>query len=84
MSLNAGNITADAGMSKDIYDAMLANMSDGFPDGVSDEVKTGWRKLAYSIADGVIQHIEANMEISGDTQAGGEDNHTHPVSLSAT
>ncbi len=84
MALEIGDITAASGMSKDIYQNMLEHMSDAFPGGKpSEEVKTGWKKLAYCIADGVIRHIVDHMEVNGDTDTGGEDNHTHSASLSA-
>jgi hypothetical protein len=81
--MQAGNIEATSGMSKAIYDAMEANMSDAFPDGVPDVVQEGWKKLAFCIATGVVDHIKSNMDVDGTTAAGGADNHTHTVSLSA-
>jgi hypothetical protein len=60
-----------------------------------EQARHGWKKLSYAIAQGVIEHIKANMEIqgiqseidvgssnriaSGDTDPA--DSHTHPVSI---
>lgn len=71
MALEAGNINAENGMSKAIYDALYDKMKTNFPgEQPSEEVCDGWKKLAYSIAFGVIEHIKINMEINGITAEG--------------
>lgn len=102
MSLKAGDITAASDMSKAIFDQLDQNLlTDDEKNKINaDDLKNiqdGWRKLAYSIAQGVVNYLEANLEIvgvqtkgnvnasvSGNTNAGGTDNHTHGVNLSAT
>ncbi|NIM18414.1 MAG: hypothetical protein GTO45_41065 [Candidatus Aminicenantes bacterium] len=98
MGLEPGDITATGGMSKAIYDALFNNMKDGFPDSEpSEDVCQSWKKLAYSIAFGVIEHIKSNMEIKGITTKGDVSitisgstgiadpaDHTHSVGLSDT
>ena len=68
MALKIGDINATAGMSKAIFDEINIFMSPPFED-ISEEdmakIRDGWRKLAYAIAKGVIDHIIANMEIHG-------------------
>lgn len=62
-----------------------------------DKARQGWKKLAYSIAFGVIEHIKSNMEIKGITTRGNVTidvqgntkpevvgGHTHPVDISST
>lgn len=66
MGLEPGDITAAGGMSKAIYDALFNNMKGSFPDSKpSEDVCQSWKKLAYSISYGVIEHIKSNMEING-------------------
>jgi len=102
MSLKAGDKTAATDMSNAIYDQLDHNLlTDDEKSKLKSEdlknIQDGWRKLAYSIAQGVVNYLETNLEIvgvqtrgnvnasvSGNTNAGGTDNHTHGVSLSAT
>jgi hypothetical protein len=66
MALEAGNESADNGMSKAIYDALYDSLKANFDEEKPpDDVCDSWRKLAYSIAFGVIEHIKSNMEING-------------------
>jgi hypothetical protein len=97
MALNAGTINADSGMSQAIYEALYVNMKSGFENETpSPEVIEGWKKLAFIIAKGVIDHLKANMEITGISSTGtvtaevtaqsgsAEPNaHTHQVTLPA-
>ena len=68
MSLEIGNITANTGMSKSIYDQINTVLSPSLEE-MSEEdmekVRESWRKLAFAVATGVIEHIKSNMEISG-------------------
>jgi hypothetical protein len=79
MGLLKGDITASSGMSKAIYqevDTLLSPPLQQAVDGAEgdakekaqealDKSREGWRKLSYAIAQGVIEHIKANMEIYG-------------------
>lgn len=99
MALDAGNIQASSGMSKAIYDQLNQNLmtSEEKNKLKTDDLKNiqdGWRKLAYSIAQGLIGYIETDLEIAGirtsgnvsvpvngETQAAGQDNHVHVINL---
>lgn len=84
MALTVGSTAADAGMSKAIYDAINKQLAPPFQDAVNnasgdakakaqealDAAQDGWKKLAYAIAQGVIGHITANMEIYNITTQG--------------
>ena len=66
MSLTIGNRNATSGMTKAIYDELYAQLSpplSGMKAEDFEKVKDGWRKLAYAVSKGVIDHIKANMEI---------------------
>jgi len=56
-------------------------------------IRDGWKKLAYAIAKGVIEHLTANLEIygiktegdlsiTGDTGIALPNNHIHSINLS--
>lgn len=68
MPLKIGDVNATTGMSKAIFDQLNIILSPPFED-MSEEdmakIRDGWRKLAYAIAKGVIDHIIAKMEIHG-------------------
>ncbi len=67
MSLQIGAKTATSGMSKSIYDTIREVMEpiDGVEGQALEDIRDNWKKLAYAISKGVIEHIEANMEIKG-------------------
>jgi len=65
MEFNAGTINAEAGLSKYIYDSLIANMGTSFPGGVPEEARTGFKKLSYSIASGIIDYIKTETKITG-------------------
>ncbi len=66
MALNAGNQQAAQGMSKSIYDALYDALKSTFPDETpTDDVCDSWKKMAYAISVGVIDHIKSNMAIKG-------------------
>jgi DNA mismatch repair protein MutH len=68
MALIVGDQTADTGMSKAIYDqlqAMLEPVSGELSAETRSQLRESWKKLAYAIARGVIEHIMANMEVVG-------------------
>lgn len=68
MGISAGDNTAAGGMAKAIFDKLDAELGAGLaslsPE-AQTEVRNGWRKLAFAIAFGVVEHIKANMEIFG-------------------
>ncbi len=68
MSLKIGNITANTGMSKAIYDQINTVLTPSL-DEMSEEgmviIRESWQKLAFAVATGVVEHIKSNMEISG-------------------
>jgi hypothetical protein len=65
MALQIGPDDASAGMAKDIYDAMDQAMKPGVPPDSLEDARKGWRKLAFAIASGVVNHIVQNMEVAG-------------------
>ena len=112
MALSIGSAAADSGLSKAIYDqldAVLAPPLQAAVDAASDAAKPaaagvlasardGWRHLAFAVATGVVNHLVANLEVTGVTVSGtvsvpvtGQTNgpnvppaHTHGVALSPT
>ncbi|MBH0775549.1 hypothetical protein [Nocardia bovistercoris] len=109
--MTIGTAEANSGLSKEIFvqlDALLSpplqqavDAASGASKQVAQEALDGargnWRRLAFAIANGVITHLTANMEISGiqttgnvsatvagATGAAPPGPHTHPVNLSAT
>ncbi|OPY74877.1 MAG: hypothetical protein A4E65_03728 [Syntrophorhabdus sp. PtaU1.Bin153] len=93
MPLKAGSMDPPSEMSKAIFDQLDKNlMSQADKDAMKaadlEVIRAGWRKLAYSIAQGITDYINANLEIigvkatvTGNTGQGGTDLHTHSVSL---
>jgi hypothetical protein len=67
MALTIGNQNATSGMTKDIYDEISAVMEAGLDvdDETLQQMREGWKKLAFAVATGVINHLVANLEISG-------------------
>jgi hypothetical protein len=100
MALEVGNQDAASGMSKAIYDRIRDVMEPDLGELSEDDLgamQASWKKLAYAIARGVIEHITANMEIrgvqtrgnisapvSGNTGPAAPSNHQHAVNLSGT
>ena len=68
MGLEIGDIAAGSGMSKAIFDELNIIMSpplEGMPQEDMEKIRDSWRKLAFAIATGVIEHIKSNMDIYG-------------------
>lgn len=111
MALTIGTENADAGMSQAIYLEMDRLLSPPLQEAVNqaqgeakaeaqkalDEARKGWRKLAFAIANGVINHIRDNMEVfgittrgevttplQGNTSVANPGNHQHNVNLVGT
>lgn len=74
MALTSGDSTAASGMAKNIYDKLREVFEPGIGTGAeADQIRSGWKKLAYAVAAGVIQHVVSNMAINGITT---DTNHT--------
>jgi Flp pilus assembly protein TadG len=111
MTMTIGSAEADQGMSKDIYaqmDLLLAPPLQQAVDAATGDVRAvaqdaldaarkNWKQLAFAIANGVINHLTANMEISGIQTTGNvaatvngpslpapPGPHVHSITLSAT
>jgi Flp pilus assembly protein TadG len=110
LDIDKENENADAGMSQAIFLKMDRLLSPPLQEAVDnakdaatkagaqkalDEARKRWKKLAFSIASGVISYITANMEIFGVTVQGNvtttvtgntgtaePGNHQHNVNLS--
>lgn len=68
MALQVGDQAATAGMAKAIFDKLdeaLGPNIESMEPAARETVRDGWRKLAFAIAGGVVNHITANMEIFG-------------------
>jgi len=63
MAIEAGSVNADSGMSSYFYRAIEENLSSAFPGGPSEELKQGWRKLAFALADGLVKYINTELSI---------------------
>lgn len=73
MGLEIGEITSSSGMSKAIFDQLNTILSpplDGTPPEDMETIRDSWRKLAFAIATGVIEHIRLNMVIKEITTQG--------------
>ena len=100
MTLSVGNKDATTGMTKAIYDALREALEADLGE-LSEEQRTpiraSWKKMAYAIAKGVIEHIVSNMEVYGITTQGDvsttvegnsasalpiPNDHSHSISLS--
>jgi|SRR5215468_3135082 len=77
MALDIGNQQASSGMAKAIFDEINNQLSGGMSPGDLANVQPSWKKLAFAIATGVINHIKSNMEIFGIQSTG-------PVSTTVT
>ncbi|SRR6266496_992820 len=100
MALQIGDQGATSGMTKAIYDQMRAVLEDGLSGLDEDKkapIRDNWKKTAFAVAKGVVDHIVANMEIvgvtcqgnisagvSGNTGAAPPAAHVHAVSLTGT
>lgn len=63
-----GDLSANTGMTKAIYDKIRSVMETdlgGLSEDDLNAMRQSWKKLSYAIAKGVIEHIIANMEIYG-------------------
>ncbi|HET7461551.1 MAG TPA: hypothetical protein VFJ82_09880 [Longimicrobium sp.] len=68
MALAIGDEQASTGMSKAIYDQLEDSLGAGLAalsPADQEPVRDGWRKLAFAIATGVVNHLLSNLELSG-------------------
>ena len=68
MALEIGSPAATTGMTKAIYDKMnevMASSLDGLEPDQAEPIRDGWRKLAHSVATGVVDHIREHAEVVG-------------------
>jgi hypothetical protein len=65
MALDIGDSGAGGGMTKAIYDQLNAVLMPKVPEADLPDAQKGWKELAFAIATGVVQHILANLEITG-------------------
>lgn len=65
MGLDAGSADANDGMAKAIYDQINTQLKDLQAPDALPTVQDTWKKLAFAISVGVIQHIKDNIEIVG-------------------
>lgn len=97
MALDPGNIEATTGMAKAIFEQLKAALEPdlaGLEEKDMEPIRNGWKKMAYAVSRGVVDHLIANLEIAGirttgdvaasvagDTGTGGPDGHVHVVNL---
>ena len=111
MALVVGSENADSGMSQSIFleiDRLLSpplqaavNSAQGDAKAKAQEAldaaRSGWRKLAFAVASGVISHITTSMEVfgiqtrgnvamtvNGNTGTAAPANHTHTVNINSS
>ena len=66
MALDAGEKDKNTGMGNAIYVELEKALSETMkPNEPTDEMKAGWKNLAYAIANGVVQHLQEQSEIKG-------------------
>jgi hypothetical protein len=68
MPLQIGDQDASSGMAKAIYDQMRALLEPGLEGLAEDKkapIRDSWKKIAFAVSRGVIEHVTANMEIFG-------------------
>lgn len=73
MAMQIGAAAATSGMAKAIYDQIAANLEPDIAplkDADKTPVREGWKKLAHAIAAGVVNHIQANLELLNMNETG--------------
>lgn len=65
MALQAGDMSASTGMSLEIYEKINEVMQEGIDSKTLPNAQQSWKKLAFAIATGVIEHLKSDMEIKG-------------------
>lgn len=70
MALEIGDENATSGMTKAIFDQLDATLmsqekKDKLKPADLDNIRTGWRKLAFALAKALVPYLTGNMEISG-------------------
>lgn len=70
MALDAGNSACTTGLSKRIYDALLAAPGSGFSSPLSTAQEDALKAIAHSVATSVVAEIQANAIVSITVPAG--------------
>jgi hypothetical protein len=70
MALQPGNEDASSGMSQKIYEKINEVMKEGIGQATLPDMQKSWKKLAFAIATGVIEHLKSDMEIKGVQSSG--------------
>ncbi len=68
MAMQVGTVAATTGLSGEIFSRIDAHLSPPFEDDPAnaeahEAAREGWRQLANAIADAVVSHLIANLEI---------------------
>jgi hypothetical protein len=70
MALQPGDADASLGMSLKIYEKINEVLKEGIDQATLPDVQRSWKKLAFAIATGVIEHLKSDMEITGIQSSG--------------
>lgn len=70
MALDAGNSACSTGLSKRIYDALLAAPASGFSSPLSSAQEDALKAISHSVATSVVAEIQANAVVSITVPAG--------------
>lgn len=71
MAMNAGNADCTAGLSKRIYDYLVADARNGFVSPLDGAARDAVRALCWAVARGVIDEIATNADVVITTSDGG-------------
>ena len=64
MALNAGNANCTTGLSKRVYDYLVADSRNGFVDPLTDAGRDAVRALCYAVGRAVVDEITANADVT--------------------
>lgn len=70
MALNAGNSACSTGLSKRVYDYLIADSRNGFSASMTSAQTDAVKALCYAIARGVVDEIQADAVVSTTIAAG--------------
>jgi hypothetical protein len=65
-----GDETAASGMAKDIYDKLNELLKGPVPASDLADAQKVWKQIAFGVATGVVNHLLANLEITGVSVSG--------------
>lgn len=67
MAMEVGNLNAQSGLTRQIFEELRAVYEPDVIDDVDGEtletLRAAWRKLAFAVAKGVVEHLRDNLEI---------------------